>query len=333
MPVRLIRSTALVAVLGLTAVGCGRYSISNIRALKAFGDANKLYQKASYAEAIPRYQDAITLDPQPPIKGFAYFFLGNSYDNMYKPSKKGDPKNDQNLPKAVENYKLAIQNLSGNENREGEIRKLAYEYLIAAFGTDKLNDLSQAEPVAQQLISMEPNEPTNYQALGNLYEQANRNEEAERNFKKAVEVKPNDGATYFTLAGFYNRQHKFEKTIEALEGRARVEPNNPEAWHTLATYYSDEVLRDTKLNANIKKDYIDKGLAADDKALAINPEYADAMVYKNILLRAKALTVKDPAQQKALTEEADQLRAKAMEIQKKQNASTPATPAKKGGGE
>jgi tetratricopeptide (TPR) repeat protein len=330
MSTRLIRSGALVVLLGFTLAGCGRYSISNIRALKAFGDANKLYQKQQYAEAIPRYQDVIDLDAQPPIKGFAYFFMGNSYDNMYKPSRKGEAANDANLPKAVENYKLAIQSLQGTENREPEMRKLAYEYLIAAFGTDKLNDLSQAEPIAQQLIALEPNEPANYEALGLLYEQAKRMDEAEANFKKAVSVKPNDGQTYVTLAGFYNRQpNMFPKTIEALKSRASVEPNNPDAWHTIAAYYWDEVFRDTKLTPAQMKDYAEQGIAADDKALAVNPEYAEAMIYKGILLRFKAAkVVKDPAQQKALLDEADKLREKAVELQKKQNA---AGTAKKGG--
>jgi tetratricopeptide (TPR) repeat protein len=329
MSYRLIRLGALVAAVGLTLTGCGRYSISNIRALKAFGDANKLYQRTEYAAAVLRYQDVIRLDAQPPIKGFAYFFLGNSYDNQYKPSKKGDPANDANLPKAVENYKLAIQNLSGNGPREPEMRKLAYEYLIAAYGTDKLDDLAQAEPVAQQLIAMEPNEPTNYEALGNMYEQAKRMDDAERSFKKAVEVKPGDGSSYVILARFYNTEGNFPKTMEALAGRAQVEPNNPDAWHTMATYYWDETYRDTRLTPQTKKDYIDKGIAADDKALAINPDYAEAMVYKGILLRMKALTIKDPAQQKALIDEADKLKEKALEIQKKQNAA--ATPGKKGG--
>lgn len=330
MSYRLIRMGALVAALGFTLAGCGRYSISNIRALKAFGDANKLYQRTDYAAAIARYQDVIALDSQPPIKGFAYFFLGNSYDNMYKPSKKGDPVNDANLPKAVEYYKLAIQNLGGNEPREPEMRKLAYEYLIAAYGTDKLNDLAQAEPVAQQLIAMEPNEPTNYEALGRLYQDAKRMDDAERMFKKAVEVKPNDGATYVTLAGFYNSEGNFPKTMEALAGRAQAEPNNPDAWHTMAAYYWDETYRDPKLTVQMRKEYIDKGIEADDKALAINPDYAEAMVYKGILLRAKAATIKDPAQQKALLDQADKLKDKASEIQRKQNAAGGA-PGKKGG--
>ncbi len=330
MSYRLIRMGALVAALGFTLAGCGRYSISNIRALKAFGDANKLYQRTDYAAAAARYEDVIALDPQPPIKGFAYFFLGNSYDNQYKPSKKGDPANDANLPKAVENYKLAIQNLTGDAPREPDMRKLAFEYLIAAYGTDKLDDLAQAEPVAQQLIAMEPNEPTNYEALGNMYEQAKRMDDAERNFKKAVEVKPNDGATYVTLAGFYNREGNFPKTMEALAGRAQAEPNNPDAWHTMAAYYWDETYRDPKLTPQTRREYIDKGIEADDKALAINPDYAEAMVYKGILLRAKAGSIKDPVQQKALIDEAGKLKERALDIQKKQNAAA-AAPGKKGG--
>ena len=39
------------------------------------------------------------------------------------------------------------------------------EYLVAAYGADKLNDPAKAEPVVQQMIQLEPGEPTNYFAL------------------------------------------------------------------------------------------------------------------------------------------------------------------------
>jgi len=55
----------------------------------------------------------------------------------------------------------------------------------------------------------------------------------------------------------------------------------------------------------------------EDKALGLNPEYMEAMTYKNILLRMQANTEKDPAKQKQLLDEADKLRNKAMELQKK----------------
>ena len=43
--------------------------------------------------------------------GSAYFFLGNSYDNLYKPSKKGDAENDALLTKAVNNYQRGAEKL------------------------------------------------------------------------------------------------------------------------------------------------------------------------------------------------------------------------------
>ena len=115
---RWIRAAALIAGLAVAA-GCGKYSISNIRSLKAFQDANNLYKKREYSAAAVRYQDAVRFNPD---LGFAYFFLGNSYDNLYKPNKKGAPENEANLHKAVENYRIAIDKMANvTEPKEKEI--------------------------------------------------------------------------------------------------------------------------------------------------------------------------------------------------------------------
>ncbi|HUL71990.1 MAG TPA: tetratricopeptide repeat protein [Vicinamibacterales bacterium] len=320
------RMVVLAAGLALATTACGQYSISNIRALKAFKDANDLYKKSEFKAAAAGYEEALQRNPD--FFGITYFFLGNSYDNLYKPAKAGDPENDAYLQKAVENYKLATEKIKDTDPQGPQIRKLAYEYLIATYN-DKLHDLEKAEPVAKQLIQMEPNDPTNYEALGKLYEDAGRYDEAEAMFLKAVDVRPNDPTVYQALAGYYNRQGQFEKTMEAWNKRADHEPNNPEAWHTIATYYTDELMRDKRLTKDKQKEYADKGVAADDKALALNAEYFEALSYKNILLRYQAQVEKDPAKQKALIQEADDLKAKAIEIQKKQQTS--GTPVKKGG--
>jgi predicted Zn-dependent protease len=319
MLVRVTRSAALLVVLALAASGCGRYSINNIRSAKAFQDANKLYQKAEYKAAIERYEAAVQLNPD---LGFAYFFLGNSYDNMYKPARKGEAENDAHLTKAAEYYRIGIDKLAQSaEPKEQEIRKLTFEYLIAAYGKDKLNDFDKAEPVAKELIAAEPGVPANYQLLGKLYEDEGRFEEAEAMYRKAVEVSPKDGASYSLLAAFYNRQGEFEKTIQAFQDRANVEPNNPEAWHTMGTYYQDKVFRDKRLSNAVALDYTLKGIAAEDKALALNKDYFEALTFKNILLRQRVLYEKDPAVRKQLLADADVLQKQAMEIQKKQNMS------------
>lgn len=318
MQFRSTRLIVLVVGLGLATSACGKYSINNIRSLKAFKDGNDLYSKAEYKAAVDRYQQAVELNPD---LGFTYFFLGNSYDKLYKAAKKGDPENDAYLPKAVENYKLATEKLTNaSDPQQVQFRRLAYEYLIAAYGPDKLNDFAQAEPVAKELIQVEPDEPGNYQALARLYEDQGCYDDAEAMFKKAAEVRPSDALGYQLLAVYYNRQGQFDKTMAALQERADKEPNNPEAWHTMATYYFDKVQRDKRLSKDEAKGYVMKGLEADDKALSLNDEYFDAITYKSLLLRLEANQEKDPGVQKKLLADADQLRTKALALQAKQEA-------------
>ena len=65
-----------------------------------------------------------------------------------------------------------------------------------------------------------------------------------------------------------------------------------------------------------KRNYVLKGLTAIDHAIQLKPDYVEAIVYKNLLLRSQALLEKDPAKQQALIKQADALRDKAEEIRK-----------------
>jgi hypothetical protein len=49
----------------------------------------------------------------------------------------------------------------------------------------------------------------------------------------------------------------------------------------------------------------------------LNPDYFEAVAFKNILLRQQALTERDPAVQKKLIAEADVLEKRANELQAK----------------
>ena len=112
-----IRSTAaslaLIAGLGLALAGCGK--INEVRAMKAFKDGNKFYAGSHWKEAADKYEEAITLDPNNsrPVRyhRLLYFYLANSYDNMYRPTRKGEPNNDAHLEKAIANYKLAAERI------------------------------------------------------------------------------------------------------------------------------------------------------------------------------------------------------------------------------
>jgi len=312
---KVIRVLALVSAVGLSTTACGKYRISNLRSLMAFKEANQLYQRNDFTKAVEAYKRSIEYNPD---FGISYFFLGNSYDNLYKPSRQGEPENDAYLQMAVDNYRKATETIKDDDPQGPEIRKLAYEYLIAAYGIDKIDDFAQAEPVALKLIELEPNEPGNYFTLAKLYEDQGMYDEAQGMFEKAIAVRPNDPLGYIMIAGYYNRQGVWDKTMEAWEQRAKIEPNNPEAHHTIATYLYDKTLKDFTLSRTEKRDNIERALAAEDAALALHADYVDALVYKGIILRLKASTETDPKRQKALIDEAEQLRNHALEVQKAQ---------------
>ena len=309
-------SLAIVAVLALgsftSTVACAK--VGQVQAKKAFKAANAAYQQQDYKKASDLYAETVAADPN---LNSAYFFLGNSLDNQYKPSKKGEAANDALLTKAVENYQKAAEKLAASPDpADKKLGKLSLEYLVAAYGSDKLNDPAKAEPVVQRMIQLEPGEPTNYFALAKIYEDAGAYDEAEKMLLAAKTAKPTDPAVYMTLAGYYNRQGHFDKTIEALEERATKEPNNPEAFYTIATYYWDEAYRDFKLKDAEKKDYVTKGETAIDHALQLKPDYVEAIVYKGLLLRLQANLEKDPAKQQALLKEATTLSEKANAMRK-----------------
>src|SRR4029077_20284385 len=125
-----------------SAVGCAK--VAQLKAMKSFKNANQAYQRQDYKNAVALYEDALQNNPE---LAQAYFFLGNSYDNLWKPTKKGDPANDALLDKAVDNYQKAAETLPTEKHDDIKVKKLALEYLVATYGPEKMNDPAKAEPV------------------------------------------------------------------------------------------------------------------------------------------------------------------------------------------
>jgi tetratricopeptide (TPR) repeat protein len=295
---------ALTVGVGVAATGCGQ--VRMIQARMALKDGHTAYQQQNYRGAVEAYEKAITADPE---QSEAYFYLGNSYDNQFRPTRRGEPENDALLEKAIANYKLAAE-----KEQRPELKRLALQYLANAYGSDKL---------------MDPSEPINYFALARIYEDSGDYENAEATLVKAREMKGNDPAVYTTLAAYYNRQGEFDKSMEALKARADREPNNPEAFYTMSTYYWEKAYRDFSLSDADKMKYVQLGIEAVNKALMLNERYMEAMVYKNLLLRVQANLERNPARQQALLREATELQNRAEDI-RKQNLAQPAAAAPAG---
>jgi len=79
-----------------------------------------------------------------------------------------------------------------------------------------------------------------------------------------------------------------------------------------------EKSRNASLTPEQRVELVRQGIALEDKALAINPDYVEALAYKNIFLRMEANETADAAKRQVLLDQADALRRKALEIRKTQ---------------
>ena len=294
----------LVAILVVPLVSC-QY-LDQLQALRVIKDAHLQYQRGDYESAAVLYEDVLANDPN---LMDAYFYLANSYDNQFRPALRGEPDNDRLLEMAIDNYITSVE-----IQTNAAMQTLSMQYLVAAFGPDKANDPASSEPVLQQMIQIVPSNPDNYFALAKLYEDSGLYEEAEQVFLEVRDLRADDANVYLQLAGFYNRNEQFEQTIEALRARAALEPDNPEAFYTIATYYWEKAFRDFRLTDEEEAEHVMLGLTEVDKALELNADYAEALTYKNILMRMQANLTDDLDLREELIAEADVLRDRAEEL-------------------
>ena len=151
-----------------------------------------------------------------------------------------------------------------------------------------------------------------YFDLAKLQEARGALSEAEATLVAARTALPTDKSIPNALAAFYRRTGQFDRAVVVVEEMAALDPGNPAGYQVVATYYFEKVRSDQALSPVEKVTYLRQGIAATDRALALQPDYLEALVYKNLLLRTQASLEPDPAKQQALLTEADVLRSRAM---------------------
>src|SRR5215475_4516263 len=100
-------SLLVVGVLGIAStIACSK--VGELKAKMTFREANTAYQTQDYKKAAQLYEEALQQNPD---LTEVLFFLGNSYDNQYKPALQGQSENDQLLTKAIQYYQKAADKL------------------------------------------------------------------------------------------------------------------------------------------------------------------------------------------------------------------------------
>jgi TonB family protein len=106
------------------------------------------------------------------------------------------------------------------------------------------------------------------------------------------------------------RLQQLERDVEIFKQAAAKEPTNPSAQHAVATAYL-EMTKDATLSDAQKRVCIERAIAADSRALEVDPNFAQALIYKNLLLRLQSEGEANQGAREALIREADVLRARA----------------------
>ena len=111
----------------------------------------------------------------------------------------------------------------------------------------------------------------------------------------------------------------FPRQEAALRKKVQEQPNALN-YHALATLYFQKAVSTTDISADDKSKVVADGLAAADAALSYDPDYAEALIYKNLLLRVQAQLETNPDDRARIVAEADRLRSQAMALRKQQPA-------------
>jgi TonB family protein len=179
---------------------------------------------------------------------------------------------------------------------------------------------SAREAELQKRIAATPKGVAAFIELATLQENRGSFADAEQTLTRAREAAPTSKDVVIAFAGLYNRHGDFTKTIQMLEEVERLDPTDAAAPQITATYYWEKAFKDHRLLPAERYKYVMDGIAATDRALALNPDYADALVYKNLLLRIRANLETDPVLKQQLIAEADTLRNRAIELNKQRTA-------------
>jgi tetratricopeptide (TPR) repeat protein len=187
-------------------------------------------------------------------------------------------------------------------------------YLATAYiqqyipGTETAENKKYAEAAIEELNKTLEGDPKNLlatQYLANVYYQMKDFPKAQEWSRKVVEIDPKDKGALYTLGVIPWIQFVPADREARLNEKMRPEDPGP--------------LKDPKERAALKEKYwapLTEGIEYEKKALAVDPEYENAMAYMNLLIRYRADLKDTKEEYQADYKEADDWVQKSLEMTK-----------------
>lgn len=146
----------------------------------------------------------------------------------------------------------------------------------------------------------------------------NRTDAAVAYLEQLLKEDPKDTDLMGQLANMYARKGDFENAVRLFERRAQDAQGDKEAWYSLGVLYWERSNKGAAvLPVEERAEVIEKGIAAFNKALEIDPRYFEALSYINLIYREKAQVLSAQGMHVEAQEAfqtAEGFRTKAMEV-------------------
>ena len=123
-----------------------------------------------------------------------------------------------------------------------------------------------------------------------LLQAANKIDMAIAFYETLVAKEPSNGLYAAQLAGLYAKKPDFVNALKWFGRRAQLEPSNKEAWYTIGVLCWERSAKGGLLVSDQERQdqLIPDGMKALEKAISLDPDYFDSLVYINLLYRQKA---------------------------------------------
>jgi tetratricopeptide (TPR) repeat protein len=137
-------------------------------------------------------------------------------------------------------------------------------------------------------------------------------------FDKVLQRDPNNTSAIAGLASIYQNTNQLQKSREYHKKNAELNPTDPVPFYAIGSV--NWIIVNDKAAPPPPEEQValvEEGLQNLDKALALNPDYEDAMAYKNLLYREKARLTENEEEKAKLIAMADEWFNKALETRKR----------------
>lgn len=173
----------------------------------------------------------------------------------------------------------------------------------------------QAIEAFKKYLETHPGDQKIQDFLVATYVNANRHDDVLAYLQGEVAKNPADVKSHKAIVSLLLRTQKIREAYDWIVGH--IPGAEAEPYYLVGVYCWDKSYRDPSLTPEQRREFVELGLTSVDKALGLQPEYFEAMVYTNLLYREKAKLEEDEELKQQLFEKADEWRAKALALREK----------------